>query len=183
MNDENKAAFTWYVVNTYTGQEEKVKTHIIKSCEKFPKLRDKIGEILIPRKDVITLSKGKKKIVEKEFFPGYIIINMLVDAETYWLVKNVPGVTDFLGKENPVPLRESEVKRIFDMIRAKDEQDPRPAVSFEEGDRVRIMDGPFDNFMGIVEDADDTKQKVKVMVTIFGRTTPVELDYLQVERL
>lgn len=183
MNEETRTKAKWYIVNTYTGQEEKVKTHINKTCENTPALREKINEILIPRKDVITLRKGKKKIVEKEFFPGYIIINMVVDAETYWEIKNIPGVTDFLGKENPVPLMKKELEKIRDMIKKKDEQDPRPAVSFKEGDRVRIMDGPFDNFMGIVEDADDTKQKVKIMVTIFGRTTPVELDYLQVERL
>ena len=93
------------------------------------------------------------------------------------------GVTDFLGGENPIPLQESELQTINDMIKKKEEQDPKPAVSFKGGDRVRIIDGPFDNFMGVVEDADETKQKVRVMVTIFGRTTPVELDFLQVEKV
>ena len=182
MNEVEKKAAKWYIVNTYTGHEEKVKTHIEK-LKSGSSLKEKIFEILIPRKDVITLRKGKKKIVEKEFFPGYIIINMVVDEGSYWAIKNIPGVTDFLGKENPVPLRQKELERIHDMIKKKGEQEPRPAVSFKEGDRVRIVDGPFDNFMGIVEDADDSKQKVRVMVTIFGRTTPVELDYLQVETL
>ncbi len=182
MNEVNRKTAKWYVVNTYTGHEEKVKTYIEKMKE-VSGLDEKINDILIPRKDVVTLRKGKKKIVEKEFFPGYIIINMLVDNQTYWAIKNIAGVTDFLGKENPIPLRDSELERIREMIRKKDEQEPRPAVSFKQGDRVRIIDGPFDNFMGIVEDADDTKQKVRVMVTIFGRTTPVELDYLQVESL
>ncbi|MFW6135126.1 MAG: transcription termination/antitermination protein NusG [Elusimicrobiota bacterium] len=172
----------WYVVNTYTGHEEKVKNYIEKVKEN-KNLQDKISEILIPRKEVVTLRKGKKKVVEKEFFPGYIIINMIADDETYWKIKNIPGVTDFLGGENPVPLQKKELEKIKDMIKKKEEQAPKPAVSFKPGDRVRIIDGPFDNFMGVVEDADESKQKVRVMVTIFGRTTPVELDFLQVENV
>jgi len=184
MNEQKQKEknYRWYVVNTYTGHEEKVKNHIEKLRESKG-LDNKILEIKIPRKEVVTLRKGKKKIVEKEFFPGYILINMRVDSETYWLIKNIPGVTDFLGGENPVPLQKSELVKIDNMIKMKEEQEPRPAVSFKEGDKVRIIEGPFDNFMGIVEDADESKQKVKVMVTIFGRTTPVELDFLQVEKL
>ena len=171
----------WYVLNTYTGHEKKVKSYIEKTKE-TKGLSEKIFEIMIPLKEVVTLQKGKKKIVEKEFFPGYILMQMIMDEETYWLIKNIPGVTDFLGKEKPVPLQKKELAKIQDMIREKEEQDPMPAVSFKEGDRVRIIEGPFDNFMGVVENADDSKQKVKVMVTIFGRTTPVELDFLQVEK-
>ncbi len=182
MDNTNQKSARWYVVNTYTGHEEKIKKHIEKAREKQG-IKSKIIDIMIPRKEVVTLRKGKKKIVEKEFFPGYILVNMVVDNQTYWLIKNIPGVTDFLGKENPVPLQKSELNKIQNMIRKKEEQDPKPAVSFKEGDRIRIVDGPFDNFMGIVEGSDDAKQKVKVMVTIFGRTTPVELDYLQVEKL
>jgi transcriptional antiterminator NusG len=180
MNTENDQ-FKWYVINTYTGQEEKVKEHI-KMIAKAEGAGHKIEDMLIPKKEVIALRKGKKKVIEEEFFPGYIIVNMIFDDQTYWLVKNIPGVTDFLGGENPVPLMKEELEKIEAMIRTKEEEDPRPAVSFKEGDRVRIVDGPFDNFMGIVEKAEEDKQKVKVMVTIFGRTTPVELDFLQVEK-
>ena len=180
-NEKSEKKPNWYVVNTYTGHEKKVKSYIEKT-KKTEGLSEKIFEIMIPLKEVVTLQKGKKKIVEKEFFPGYILIEMIVDEETYWLIKNVPGVTDFLGKEKPVPLQKKELTKIQDMIRQKDEQKPMPAVSFKEGDSVRIIEGPFDNFMGVVENADDSKQKVKVMVTIFGRTTPVELDFLQVEK-
>jgi transcriptional antiterminator NusG len=174
----------WYVINTYTGHEEKVKNYIEK-LKASKGLGEKINEILIPYNDIVALRKGKKKIVEKEFFPGYILINMIMDDETYWSLKNIPGVTDFLcGKpENPVPLQPKEFDRITGLIEKKKDEEPQSAVSFKKGDRVRIIDGPFDNFMGMVEDADEPKQKVRVMVTIFGRTTPVELDFLQVEKV
>ncbi len=184
MNEELKKKHKWYVLNTYTGHEEKVKNYIEK-LKKTKGLSEKIEEILIPYNEIVALRKGKKQIIDKEFFPGYILINMVVDDETYWSIKNVPGVTDFLcgKKENPVPLQKKEYEKIRNMIEKKKDEEPQSAVSFKEGDRVRIIDGPFDNFMGIVEDADDSKQKVRVMVTIFGRTTPVELDFLQVEKV
>ena len=182
VDKSKEAKAKWYVINTYTGHEEKVKNYI-ERLKKSEGLADRIYDILIPYKEVITLKKGKKEIVEREFFPGYIIINMVMGADTYWNLKNVPGVTDFLGGEHPVPLQQKEFEKIKDMIERKKEEQPQPAVSFKDGDRVRIIDGPFDNFMGIVEVADESKQKVRVMVTIFGRTTPVELDFLQVEKV
>ena len=172
----------WYIINTYTGYEEKIKNYINK-LSASEGVAEKIGEILIPKQEIVALRKGKKKILEKEFFPGYILINMEFDKATYWFIKNINGVTDFLGGEKAIPLLEAELKKILDMIRNKEESDAKPEISFKEGDRVRIMDGPFDNFMGSVETADESKQKVKVMVTIFGRTTPVELDFLQVEKI
>jgi transcriptional antiterminator NusG len=184
MNENKNKEPKWYIINTYTGYEEKVKNYIEKLV-KTEKMENKVFEILIPYNEVVALRKGKKQILEKEFFPGYILINMIVDNATYWSLKNVPGVTDFLcgKKESPVPLRKDEFEKIKAMIEQKKEAVPQSAVSFKEGDRVRIIDGPFDNFMGVVEDADETKQKVRVMVTIFGRTTPVELDFLQVEKV
>ncbi|MFH1414879.1 MAG: transcription termination/antitermination protein NusG [Elusimicrobiota bacterium] len=174
----------WYVINTYTGHEKKVKNYIEKLKQSNKDLTGKIYDILIPYNEIVTLRKGKKQIIDKEFFPGYVLIHMCVDDETYWTLKNIPGVTDFLcgKKERPVPLTKSEFKKIKDMIEKKMEEEPQSAISFKEGDRVRIIDGPFDNFMGVVESGDDSKQKVRVMVTIFGRTTPVELDFLQVEK-
>jgi len=172
----------WYIINTYTGHEEKVKRHINKTIE-GTSIADKIGEVLIPKKEIVVLRKGKKQILEREFFPGYVIINLNFDKETYWMIKNIPGVTDFLGGEKPVPLVEDELKKIIDMVKNKEGQEAKPEISFRQGDQIRIIDGPFDNFMGIVENTDEPKQKVKVMVTIFGRSTPVELDFLQVEKL
>ena len=172
----------WYVVNTYTGQEEKVISILEKMIEDKG-LEDMIFDTMIPRKEVVTLRQGKKKVVEKDFFPGYILVNMIVDDSTYWAVKNIQGVTDFLGEGDPVPLTEKEFQKIVDMVEQKKSQVPQAEVTFKKGDQVRIVEGPFDNFMGLVEDADNSKQKVKVMVTIFGRTTPVELDFLQVEKI
>ncbi|MBN2407985.1 MAG: transcription termination/antitermination factor NusG [Elusimicrobia bacterium] len=172
----------WYIINTYTGHEDKVKEYI-QMIVRTKNLGDKIREVLIPKKEIVALKKGKRSIVEKEFFPGYILVNMVLDDEVYWMIKNITGVTDFLGGENPIPLQDSEFEKIQDMIKKKEEQEAKPEISFKEGDRVRIIDGPFDNFMGVVEDSDDSKQKVKIMVTIFGRTTPVELDFLQVEKI
>lgn len=184
MNENKKKEIKWYVINTYTGHEEKVKNYIEKLMESKG-LGDKIHEVLIPYNEIIALRKGKKKIIEKEFFPGYILINMIMDDEIYWSLKNIPGVTDFLcGKpESPVPLPKKEFNKIVGIMEKKKEEVPQSAVSFKKEDRVRIVDGPFDNFMGTVEDADESKQKVRVMVTIFGRTTPVELDFLQVEKV
>ncbi|MGM0568930.1 MAG: transcription termination/antitermination protein NusG [Elusimicrobiota bacterium] len=180
-NNSNAKA-RWYVVNTYTGQEEKV-ISILEKMIKDKGLEDKIFDTMIPRKEVVTLRQGKKKVVEKDFFPGYILVNMIVDDSTYWAVKNVQGVTDFLGEGDPVPLTKKEFQKIVDMVEQKKGQVPQAEVTFKKGDQVRIVEGPFDNFMGLVEDADNSKQKVKVMVTIFGRTTPVELDFLQVEKI
>jgi transcriptional antiterminator NusG len=184
MNENNQKEYKWYVINTYTGHEEKVKTYIEKLKE-TKKLDERVNDILIPYKEVVILRKGKKQILDKEFFPGYILVNMVMDDETYWTLKNIAGVTGFLcGKsENPVALTKEEFEKISNMIQQKKEEVPLPDVMFKEGDRVRIIDGPFDNFMGVVDDADQAKQKVKVMVTIFGRTTPVELDFLQVEKV
>lgn len=172
----------WYVINTYTGQEQKI-LNILEKMIKDRGLENKIFDKMIPRKEVVTLRQGKKQVVEKDFFPGYILVNMIVDEETYWMVKNIQGVTDFLGGENPIPLTEKEFQKIVNMVEQKKEQEPQAEVSFKKGDQVRIVEGPFDNFMGIVEEADSSKQKVKVMVTIFGRTTPVELDFLQVDKI
>lgn len=184
MIENNKKEGKWYVINTYTGYEEKVKNYIEK-LKKSKGLDNKIFEVLIPYNEVIALRKGKKQVIEKDFFPSYILINMIMDDETYWNLKNIQGVMDFLcgKKENPVPLQKKEFEKIKNMIDKKKEEEPQSEISFKEGDRVRIIDGPFDNFMGIVEDADEAKQKVRVMVTIFGRITPVELDFLQVEKV
>ncbi len=176
-----KNRFEWYVVNTYTGQEDKIKARIEKLIEK-EELGNKILDILIPKKEVMTLRKGKKEVIDKEFFPGYILIKMIRDDDLYIKIKNITGVTDFLGGSNYMPLSKEEFNKILNTVKQKESEEPRPAVTFNAGDNVRIIDGPFDNFMGIVEETDESKQKVKVMVTIFGRTTPVELDFLQVEK-
>ncbi|MGM0441089.1 MAG: transcription termination/antitermination protein NusG [Elusimicrobiota bacterium] len=178
--EEDRA--NWYVINTYTGQESQVKERILNKAE-YEGFEDKIHEILIPTRDIVALRKGKKKVLKKQFYPGYILAKVEKTSEVYFYIKNVKGVIDFLGGKDSSPLKREEYKKIQDMIKQKKSQDPKPAVSFKKGDQVRIVDGPFDNFMGIVDDVDESKQKVKVMVTIFGRTTPVELDFLQVENV
>ena len=138
---------------------------------------------MIPTEDVVEIKKNKKKISKRKFFPGYVLMDMKVDEETYWMIKGIPGVSGFLGEPRPTPLAEEEVKSILDLTSASAANKPRPAVQFEKGENIRIIEGPFKHFVGIVEEVNEAKAKIKAMVTIFGRPTPVELDYLQVEKL
>lgn len=169
----------WYAVHTYSGYEEKVK----KSVEEKAKLNgldDRITRVIIPTERIIEL-KGKKKIeAEKKFYPGYILIEMELDEETWFLVKNTPRVTGFIGGIKPVPLREDEI----DIILCQLDKAPAPTVKhrFEKGDNVRIIEGPFNNFVGYVEDVDQDHSRLRVMVSIFGRLTPVELSFYQAEK-
>ncbi|RJQ22594.1 MAG: transcription termination/antitermination protein NusG [Nitrospiraceae bacterium] len=169
----------WYVVHTYSGFEEKVKTSIRDNAERRG-LGEKIGQILIPTEKVVELKAGKKKETTKKFYPGYILIEMELEDETWHLVSSTPRVTGFVGGEKPTPLQPEEIDVIVQQI----EKGPATQVKtqFERGDAVRIMDGAFVNFNGFVDDVDNVHNKLKVMVTIFGRQTPVELNFLQVEK-
>jgi transcriptional antiterminator NusG len=172
-------AKNWYVVHTYSGFEEKVKISIEEKVETV-QLQEKISKILIPTERVVELRAGKKKESDKKFYPGYILVEMELDDETWHLVKNTPRVTGFVGGKHPVPIPEEEVDIILQQV----EKGPVPQVKtqYQKGDSVRITDGPFSNFNGFVEDVDPDHGRLRVMVSIFGRQTPVELNFFQVER-
>ena len=169
----------WYVVHTYSGFEEKVKISLEEKIENKG-LQDRITKILIPTEKIVELKAGKKKESEKKFYPGYILVEMELDDETWHLVKSTPRVTGFVGGKKPVPIPEEEVEIIIQQV----EKGPAPQIKtqFQKGESVRIMDGPFSNFNGYVEDVDMDHGRLRVMVSIFGRSTPVELNFFQVEK-
>lgn len=172
-------AKNWYVVHTYSGSEEKVKVSIEEKI-KLKGLEDKITQILIPTEKVIELKGKKKKEMDRKFYPGYILVEMELDEETWHLIKNTPRVTGFVGGAKPVPLPEEEVEVILQQL----EKGPAPVVKsqFEKGESVRITDGPFTNFVGYVDEVDMDHGRLRVMVSIFGRQTPVELAFSQAEK-
>ena len=177
---EVEVSKSWYVIHTYSGFEQKVKTSLE---EQFGRslFKEALGEIVIPVEDVVEIRKGKKKISSKKFFPGYVLISVDMSQDIWYMIKNTAKVTGFLGGGGkPVPLSEEEVKTIKGQISGETSQ-PRPKFSFEKGESVRVIDGPFINFNGIVDEVNQEKGKVKVMVSIFGRATPVELEFPQVE--
>ena len=144
-------------------------------------LGDKFGDILIPTESVIENVRGARRTTTRKFYPGYIFVQMELDESTYHLVKNTPKITGFLGGTTPTPVKESEIQSINTAMQ-EGAIKPRPRISFEEGENVRVIDGPFSNFAGVVEEVNSEKQKVKVVVSIFGRATPVELDFSKVEK-
>jgi transcription termination/antitermination protein NusG len=172
----------WYVLHTYTGYEDKVKSHLDMLISSR-NLSDKIFNILIPKEEVVEIKNNKRKVFTRKFFPGYILLEMEIDDLTWGLIKAVPGVTGFLGGSKPVPLNEEEIKNILELTNPERAARPKPAVMFERNETVRIIEGPFANFTGLVEEVNLERAKLKVMVTIFGRATPVELDFLQVEKI
>ena len=172
----------WYIVHTYSGFENKVKESLEQRVNAYG-LQDEIGEILIPTEQVAEMRGGKKVVSSKRFFPGYILVEMTMSDETWHVVKNTPKVTGFVGSGNrPVPLSPEEADQIFVQVKESIEK-PKPKYTFERGDQVRINEGPFASFNGVVDDVNTDRNTLKVMVTIFGRATPVELDFLQVEKL
>ncbi len=172
----------WYVVHTYSGFENKVKTSLEERVGSLG-MKDKFGQILIPTENVVELKEGKKRVATKKVFPGYILVEMEMSDETWGLVKNIPKVTGFVGGGGaPTPLSEKEVESIRQQM-DDSVATPRSRVQFNRGDAVRIVVEPFFGFNGVVDDVDLDHGKVKVLVSIFGRATPVELDFLQVEKL
>ncbi len=172
----------WYVIHTQTGREDHVKTTLESRAQQF-NMQDKIAQVLIPTEKVSEVKAGKKKISTRKFFPGYVLVEMELTDDSWYLVKNTPGVSGFIGSgRKPLPLRESEVASIIKQAEEKKEK-PTPKISFEKGESVRVKEGPFVNFSGIIEEMNPNKGKLKVMVAIFGRTTPVELEYWQVEKI
>ena len=175
--DVNKS---WYVIHTYSGFEQKVKISLEEQFERSSS-REALGEIIIPVEDVVEVRKGKKKISSRKFFPGYILISVDMSRDIWYMIKNTAKVTGFLGSGGkPVPLSEDEVKTIKGQISGETSQ-PKPKFSFEKGESVRVVEGPFINFNGTVDEVNQSKGKVRVMVSIFGRATPVELEFPQIE--
>jgi transcription termination/antitermination protein NusG len=170
----------WYVVHCYSGYENKV-CHAIEQRIETMGMRDKIFDVIVPTEEEIEVKDGKRRTVERRVFPGYILVQMKMDEDSWYVVRNTPGVTGFVGMGNdPTPLRPEEVKQIMDRM---SEEAPRVKVTFKVGQKVRIVDGPFNDFIGTVSAIDPDKSKVRVMVSFFGRETPVELDFLEVEKV
>jgi len=171
----------WYVVRTFSGHENKVKNLIDAELKDNEELRARIFDVLVPTEKVFEVKDGKKKTKTKNFFPGYILVQVDLDIKAKDFIINTPSVMGFLGTQNnPVPLQPSEVKRIVGRITQNDETE-RTETIFRAGDMVKIIDGPFNNFSGYVEEVNEEKMKLKVMVSIFGRKTPVEIDFVQAE--
>jgi transcriptional antiterminator NusG len=172
----------WYVVHTYSGHEDKVKDSIQKTVANLGK-QEVISQVLVPTEEVVEVKQNKKRIRKRKFYPGYVFVEMTVNNDTYWLIRNTAGVTGFLGGVKPAPMAEEEVANLINSVLNPESAKPRPAVSFSKEESVRIIEGPFKHFVAVVEDINQEKGKLKVMVTIFGRPTPLELDFLQVEKI
>ena len=170
----------WYAVHTYSGHENKVMTNILRRAESM-NLRDKIFRILVPMETEMRAKAGKKTEIKRKVFPGYVLIEMVLDDSTWYLVKSTTGVTGFVSSGNkPVPLQEKEVQLILDSVEG---HQPAPVIKFEKGEVVRVISGPFTEFTGRIEEVNADKEKLRVLISIFGRDTPVELDFQQVEKV
>lgn len=170
----------WYVVQAYSGYENKVKLSLEERIKQAG-LEGRFGDILIPKENVQENRAGKKRLSSRTFYPGYIFVQMNLDDQTWHLIKDTPKVSGFVGGRHPSPVPEREIQAIAQQV-AEGAAKPKPRVIFEEGDHVRVTDGAFANFTGTIEEVNAEKQKVRVLVSIFGRATPVELDYHQVEK-
>lgn len=169
----------WYVIHCYSGYENKVKHSIEQRIESMG-MTDKIFDVVVPTEEEIEVKDGKRRTVERRVFPGYILVEMVMDEESWFVVRNTPGVTGFVGMGNdPTPLRQGEVDQIMERMSS---ETPRVKVNFKVGEKVRIISGPFNDFPGVVANIDPNKAKVRVMVNFFGRDTPVELDFMEVEK-
>ncbi len=176
---EGSSERAWYVVHCYSGYENKVRYNLEQRIETMG-MKDRIFDVVIPTQEEIEVKDGKRRTVERHVFPGYVLVNMILSEESWYVVRNTPGVTGFVGMGNdPTALRPEEVQQI---LRRMEAEAPHVKVTFKVGERVRIVDGPFNDFRGQVAEIDMEKTKVRVMVNFFGRETPVELDFLQVEK-
>lgn len=170
----------WYVVHCYSGREQKVK-HKLERRIRSLGMEDKVFQVVVPTEDEMELRQGERRTVERRIFPGYLLVQMILDDDSWYVVRDTPGIIGFVGMgDKPTPLRPAEVSGIMDRMEA---EAPTIKVSFEPGEKVRIVDGPFDGFIGMVDEIDMDRATVHVMVSFFGRETPVELDFLQVEKI
>ena len=173
-------AFKWYVIRTYSGHENKVKTNLDKIVQSRG-MQDRIGQVNIPTIKVAEMKNGKKRVVEKKFMPGYILAELALDDEIQYMISRLPSVAGFVGSPEPEPLSEEEVRNLLQgEVSSEEEEAPVAHILFQLGERVKIVDGPFANFTGIVDEIFPDKGRLRVKVEIFGQATPVELDYLQV---
>ena len=175
-------AMRWYVIHVYSGFEKKV-AQSIEEQAKQSGMDENIEQVLVPVEEVVEMRRGAKVQSERKFFPGYVLVRMELTDESWHLVKNTPKVTDFLGgKGRPIPISDTEAQHIMHQVQEGIER-PKPSVTFEVGEQVRVCDGPFNSFNGMVEEVDEERARLKVAVSIFGRATPVELEYAQVAKL
>ena len=170
----------WYVVKTRSEYEKKVKNALERTIAN-QELGSKIFQVIVPAEEIVKYRQNKKYVKEQPYFLGYVFIDMELDGETYWVVRNIPGISGFLGGTEPMALPEEEVKNLIELIERPVQV--KPAVSFEKDETVRIIDGPFRHFAGTVEEVNEERGKLKIMISIFGRLTPVELDLFQVEKM
>jgi transcriptional antiterminator NusG len=178
--DGEPPSMKWYVVQAYSGYENKVRLSLQERIKQAG-LEDHFGEILIPKENVQETKGGNRRVTTRSFFPGYIFVQMILNERTWHLIKDTPKVSGFIGGRHPAPVPQNEINTIAQQV-AEGAARPKPRVVFEQGDHVRVIDGAFANFTGTIEEVKPEKQKVKVLVSIFGRATPVELDYAQVEK-
>jgi len=173
----------WYVIHTQTGFEERVKASLEKKLGLNPAMKEAIAKIVVPTEQVAEIKGGKKKISERKFFPGYVLVEMDLNDKSWYFIKRTAGVTGFVGpRSRPTPLTETEVKNILKQTETTKEK-PIPKVTFDKGEPIRVKDGPFSNFNGTVEEVNHEKGKIKVSISIFGRATPVELELWQIEKI
>lgn len=175
-------ALKWYIVHVYSGFESKVKTALEEKITAYSH-PEKFGEVLVPTEQIVELVKGKRKTSTRKFYPGYILVKMELDDETWHIVNDTAKVSGFLGgREKPTPISDEEAKQILNRMEAG-KLKPKPKYYFETGDEIRVIDGPFTNFNGVVEEVNPEKGKIRVLVSIFGRSTPVELEFVQVTKI
>jgi transcriptional antiterminator NusG len=182
MEEDYNKELRWYVAHTYSGFEHKVKANLEERIKTLNQ-QDFFGKILVPTEQVVELKKGRKKTSSRKFYPGYIMVQMVLNKMTWHTVRNTAKVTGFLGGgSNPSPVPDEEAVRIIQQMEDGISK-PKPRYTFEEGDEIRVIDGPFNNFQGTVEEVKQDKEKLKVLINIFGRATPVELDFIQVSKI
>jgi transcriptional antiterminator NusG len=177
---DNTSDMKWYVVHTYSGHENRAKLSLLERI-KTNKMEEHFGEVLIPTESVLEVVKGQRRTSTRKFYPGYMFVQMKLDERSFHLVKSTPKITGFLGGTHPTPVPDRDITGIHSAM-TEGKSKPKPKVVFSQGDTVRVIEGPFSNFSATVEEVKPDKQKVRVLVSIFGRATPVELDFAQVEK-
>ena len=180
-NKENLPEKAWYVIHTQTGHEDKIREKILIQI-KMRNFGDRVFDVLVPTEDVVEVKHNKQNLRKRKFFPSYLLVQMIMTSESYWFIRNIPGISGFLGDPRPTPLPEEEIANIITLSQETDGK-PRHAVQFERGEQVRVIEGPFKHFIGTIEEVNEDKEKLKVMVNVFDRATPVEVGYLQVEKV